>query len=65
MKEASLTQVYMQENMAFGECEVPEASFGAAVKNETSSGVFDSRRPLESQWMVSILVMVILSLYMK
>lgn len=46
--------------MAFGECEVPEASVGAAVKNETSSGDFDSRRPLESQWMVSILVMVIL-----
>ncbi|KAH6825976.1 PLC-like phosphodiesterases superfamily protein [Perilla frutescens var. hirtella] len=53
-----------KENMEFGECEVPEASFGAAVQNATSSGDSDSRsRSFQSQWMVSILVvMAILSL---
>lgn len=53
----------MQENMGFGECEVPpeaEGGFGA-IKNETRSDGFNTR-PFHSLWMVSLLIMAMLSL---
>ncbi|XP_057787383.1 PI-PLC X domain-containing protein At5g67130-like [Salvia miltiorrhiza] len=50
-----------KENMAYGECEAPEAGFGAALKNQTHSGGFYAR-PFQSLWMLSLLVMAIVSL---
>ncbi|KAK6135701.1 hypothetical protein DH2020_030540 [Rehmannia glutinosa] len=52
-----------KENMTFGACELPQADNiapTAAVKNETSSGKFDST-PIQLQWMFSVLFTAILS----
>ncbi|XP_047983071.1 PI-PLC X domain-containing protein At5g67130-like [Salvia hispanica] len=50
-----------KENAAFGVCEAPEAGFDGAIKNGTQSGGFDGR-PFQSLWMVSLVVMAIVSL---
>ncbi|KAL1534609.1 PI-PLC X domain-containing protein-like protein isoform X1 [Salvia divinorum] len=50
-----------KENVAYGECEAPEASSGGGLKNGTQSGGFDGR-PFQSLWMVSLLVVTIISL---
>ncbi|KAL6546108.1 hypothetical protein OROGR_009982 [Orobanche gracilis] len=55
---------FCKENMIFGACEVPEtdnaAPTAAAVKNETSFGRFDSR-PIQLQWMLSLLFAAVLA----
>lgn len=57
----------MQEDMAFGQCEVPpeaEGGFGAAIRNDTRSEGFDTR-PFRSLWMVSLLIMAMLSVWVS
>ncbi|GFP84583.1 pi-plc x domain-containing protein at5g67130, partial [Phtheirospermum japonicum] len=51
-----------RENMSFGACEIPQVDIApTAAANQTNFGKFDSR-PIQLQWMLSVLFTAILSL---